>query len=147
MKKIIPCIVLAFCFYLTKAIAQPEVTITATIKQANPEDFMQMLRERQKPVLVQRLQIREDLAEQIIAVQVWAAPFLRKINSDFHYDHKITLEEEILLVKELNEEKEKKYKAILQNDELAKAVTNFYTDMIRNKTWPDGVGVQRTSAQ
>lgn len=122
------------------SISISEAQVAATLTLSTPDEFLQMLRDRQKPVLITKFYLTDNLAEQIIGVQVWAAPLLRKINEDYHSNKSITLDEEVRLVKELNNEKEKRYTAILQNEALSKKISDFYADMIKNRTWPDGIG-------
>ena len=122
------------------SISISEAQVAATLTLSTPDEFLQMLRDRQKPVLITKFYLTDNLAEQIIGVQVWAAPLLRKINEDYHSNKSITLDEEVRLVKELNNEKEKRYTAILQNEMLSKKISDFYADMIKNRTWPDGIG-------
>ena len=122
------------------SISISEAQVAATLTLSTPDEFLQMLRDRQKPVLITKFYLTDNQAEQIIAVQVWAALLLRKINEDYHSNKSITLDEEVRLVKELNNEKEKRYTAILQNEALSKKISNFYADMIKNRTWPDGIG-------
>ena len=122
------------------SISISEAQVAATLTLSTPDEFLQMLRDRQKPVLITKFYLTDNLAEQIIGVQVWAAPLLRKINEDYHSNKSITLDEEVRLVKELNNEKEKRYTAILQNEALSKKISDFYADMLKNRTWPDGIG-------
>ena len=122
------------------SISISEAQVAATLTLSTPDEFLQMLRDRQKPVLITKFYLTDNQAEQIIAVQVWAAPLLRKINEDYYSNKSITLDEEVRLVKELNNEKEKRYTAILQNEVLSKKISDFYADMIKNRTWPDGIG-------
>ena len=122
------------------SISISEAQVAATLTLSTPDEFLQMLRDRQKPALITKFYLTDNLAEQIIGVQVWAAPLLRKINEDYHSNKSITLDEEVRLVKELNNEKEKRYTAILQNEVLSKKISDFYADMLKNRTWPDGIG-------
>jgi hypothetical protein len=129
MKKILYTAVAIFCSLI---ITDLKAQASANITQGTPEEFLQMLRERQKPVLISKLKLTDEQAEKIIVVQVWAAPYLRKIAFETPEDQKKGE------VKLLNDEKEKKYKSILVNDEQVKKVIEFYADMLKNRTWPDG---------
>ena len=122
------------------SISISEAQVAATLTLSTPDEFLQMLRDRQKPALITKFYLTDNQAEQIIAVQVWAAPLLRKINEDYYSNKSITLDEELRLIKELNNEKEKRYTAILQNEALSKKISDFYADMLKNRTWPDGIG-------
>ena len=73
------------------SISISEAQVAATLTLSTPDEFLQMLRDRQKPVLITKFYLTDNLAEQIIAVQVWAAPLLRKINEDYHSNKSITL--------------------------------------------------------
>jgi hypothetical protein len=108
--------------------AQLEGTITTT----SPESFLTYLRDRQKPVLISKLKLTDEEAEKVIAVQVWAAPYLRNISFDMPEEQKQSAT--VLL----NEEKKKKYKAIPLTDEKVEEVILFYTNMLKNQSWPDG---------
>ena len=118
-----------FCLSTVTLSAQAQGTITST----TPEEFLQFLREKQKPSLINQLKLTDEQAEKIIAIQAWAAPILRKISFETTEDQKP------ILIKQLNEEKEKRYRAITLTENQVEAVIEFYANMLKNRTWPDGV--------
>jgi hypothetical protein len=103
-----------------------------TISLSSPADMLEMLREKQKPALISNLKLTDEQAEKVIAIQVWAAPQLRKISFDTPID------QQPALIDQLNAEKKKKYQAIPLSDEKVTAVINFYADMLKNGSWPGG---------
>ena len=126
MKKFIPIFVIFFILNITYLNAQGVIT------RGSPEEFIQMLRDRQKPSLITHLYLTEKQAEGVIAVQVWAAPFLYKIVKETQEYQK-----PVELLK-LADEKEKKYKEIPLTEDQVKGVILFYSEMLKNKTWPEG---------
>lgn len=128
MRKIVTLIVVLAAALPALSQAQLEGTITTT----SPESFLTYLRDRQKPVLISKLKLTDEEAEKVIAVQVWAAPYLRNISFDMPEEQKQSAT--VLL----NEEKKKKYKAIPLSDEKVEEVIQFYANMLKNKSWPDG---------
>lgn len=128
MRKIVTLMVVLAVALPALSQAQLEGTITTT----SPESFLNYLRDRQKPVLISKLKLTDEQAEKVIAVQVWAAPYLRNIAFDTPEEKKQSAT--VLL----NEEKKKKYKAIPLSDEKVEEVIQFYANMLKNRSWPDG---------
>lgn len=128
MRKIVALIVVLAVALPALSQAELEGTITTT----SPESFLTYLRDRQKPVLISKLKLTDEEAEKVIEVQVWAAPYLRNITFDLPEEQKQSAT--VLL----NEEKKKKYKAIPLSDEKVEQVIQFYANMLKNKSWPDG---------
>lgn len=128
MRKIVTLIVVLAVALPALSQAQLEGTITTS----SPESFLTYLRDRQKPALVSKLKLTDEQAEKVIEVQVWAAPYLRNITFDMPEEQK---QSAIVL---LNEGKKKKYKSIPLSDEKVEEVIQFYANMLKNKSWPDG---------
>lgn len=126
MKKIVTFIVVVVLAFPIVANSQ------GTITTSSPESFLTYLRDRQKPALISKLNLTDEQAEKVIEVQVWAAPYLRNISFDMPEEQKQSAT--VLL----NEEKKKKYKAIPLSDEKIEQVIQFYANMLKNKSWPDG---------
>ncbi|TAJ58049.1 MAG: hypothetical protein EPO58_06215 [Chitinophagaceae bacterium] len=117
------------------AIALPALSqaqLEGTITTSSPESFLTYLRDRQKPALISKLKLTDEQAEKVIEVQVWVAPYLRKITFDMPEEQKKST------TVFLDEEKKKKYKAIPLSDEKVEEVIQFYANMLKNKSWPDG---------
>ena len=74
MKKFFSLLLISFI----GSISISEAQVAATLTLSTPDEFLQMLRDRQKPVLITKFYLTDNQAEQIIAVQVWAAPLLPK---------------------------------------------------------------------
>lgn len=126
MKKIVT-------FVVVVVLALPIVANSqGTITTSSPESFLAYLRDRQKPALISKLKLTDEQAEKVIEVQVWAAPYLRKISFDMP---EVQKQSAIVL---LDEEKKKKYKAIPLSDEKVEEVILFYANMLKNQSWPDG---------
>lgn len=73
------------------AVALPALSqaqLEGTIITASPESFLASLRDRQKPALISKLKLTDEQAEKVIAVQVWAAPYLRNISFDMPEEKK-----------------------------------------------------------
>ncbi len=117
MKKVIALLTIAFCCTLTVAMAQP-----GGGQQMDPAQMLEMMKQRVKPGLIEKTKLTDAQADKVLEIQLWAQTQNRGLRD-------LSEEERTKKMKETNDEKEKKFKAIPLTDDQIKAVNDFYEEM------------------
>jgi len=128
MKKVIALLTIAFCCTLTVAMAQP-----GGGQQMDPAQMLEMMKQRIKPGLNEKTKLTDAQADKVLEIQLWAQTQNRGLRD-------LSEEERTKKMKETNDEKEKKFKAIPLTDDQIKAVNEFYAEMRRNRPGGGGGG-------
>ena len=101
----------------------------------DPAQMLEMMKQRVKPQLIEKTKLTDAQADKVLEVQVWASGQMRGLRE-------LADDQRAAKMKEVNDEREKKLKAIPLTDEQVKAVTDFYEEMRKNR---QGRGVRRNS--
>lgn len=117
MKKVIALLTIAFCCSLTITMAQP-----GGGQQMDPAQMLEMMKQRIKPGLIEKTKLSDAQADKVLEVQLWAQQQNRGLRD-------LSEEDRAKKMKETNEEREKKLKAIPLTDDQIKAVNDFYEEM------------------
>lgn len=117
MKKVIALLTIAFCCSLTVAMAQP-----GGGQQMDPAQMLEMMKQRVKPQLIEKTKLTDAQADKVLEVQLWAQQQNRGLRD-------LSEEDRAKKMKEVSEEREKKFKAIPLTDDQIKAVNDFYEEM------------------
>ncbi|MFZ6025960.1 MAG: hypothetical protein ACOYVG_16080 [Bacteroidota bacterium] len=126
MKKVIALLTIAFCCTLIVAMAQP-----GGGQQMDTAQILEMMKQRIKPGLMEKTKLTDAQADKVLEIQLWAQQQNRGLRD-------LDKEDRIKKLKETNNEREKKLKAIPLTDDQVKAVNDFYAEMRRNR--PGGGG-------
>ncbi|MBX9732978.1 MAG: hypothetical protein K2X37_02870 [Chitinophagaceae bacterium] len=94
----------------------------------SPEQMIEMMKQRVKPGLIEKTKITDAQADKVIEAMVAAQGQMRGMRD-------MTPEEREKKMKEVNDERTKKFKAIPLTDDQVKAV-NQYLDEMRNNRGP-----------
>lgn len=119
MKKLLAILTIAFCCTLTTAMAQGG-------GQMDPAQMLEMMKQRIKPQLIEKTKLTDAQADKVLEVQVWAQQQMRGLRD-------LSEEDRAKKMKETNDEREKKLKAIPLTDDQVKAVNDFYEEMRKNR--------------
>ena len=115
MKKVIALLTIAFCCSFTVAMAQPG-------QQMDPAQMLEMMKQRVKPQLIEKTKLTDAQADKVLEIQIWAQQQNRGLRE-------LSEEDRNKKMKETNDEREKKFKAIPLTDDQIKAVNEFYEEM------------------
>lgn len=114
MKKIISLAVFALALSLGSVQAQGG--------QMDPAQMLEMMKQRVKPQMIEKTKLTDAQADKVLEVQVWAQQQNRGLRD-------LSEEDRAKKMKEVSEEREKKFKAIPLTDDQIKAVNDFYEEM------------------
>lgn len=126
MKKIITVAVFALICSLNTAQAQGG-------GQMDPAQMLEMMKQRVKPQLVEKTKLTDAQADKVLEIQLWSQGETRGMRE-------LSEEERAAKMKTVNEEKNKKFKAIPLTDDQIKAVNDFYEEMRKNRPQRGGGG-------
>lgn len=101
--------------------------------QMDPAQMLEMMKQRVKPQMIEKTKLTDAQADKVLEVQVWAQTQMRGLRD-------LSEEDRTKKMKETNEEREKKLKAIPLSDDQIKAVNEFYEEMRRNRQRGGGGG-------
>ncbi len=132
MKKLCALLSVVLCCTATTLFAQPPGG-----GQMDPAAMLQRMKERQKPMLMEKTKLTDAQADKVLEAQVWAMGEMRGMRD-------LAEDQRAAKMKSVNEEKEKKWKAIPLTDDQIKAVNAFYEEMRKNR--PQGGGGPRQGA-
>lgn len=93
--------------------------------QMDPAQMLEMMKQRVKPGLMEKTKLSDAQADKVLEVNLWAQQQRRGFRE-------LSEEDRAKKAKEIQEEVNKKYKAIPLTDEQIKAVDDFYAEMRRN---------------
>lgn len=115
-------------FLLTVVFAVSLSQVSAQQGPPSPEQMIEMMKQRVKPGLIEKTKITDAQADKVIEAMVAAQGQMRGMRD-------MTPEEREKKMKEVNDERTKKFKAIPLTDDQVKAV-NQYLDEMRNNRGP-----------
>lgn len=121
MKKIILSLVIALGCSFATAYAQPPGG-----GQMDPAQMLEMMKQRMKPALIEKTKLTDAQADKVLEIQLWAQGESRGMRE-------MGEEDRAKKMKEVNDERVKKYKAIPLTDDQIKAVNDFYEEMRKNR--------------
>jgi len=124
MKKVIG--LLAIVLISTAAMAQG-----GGGQQMDPAQMLEMMKQRIKPGLMEKTKLTDAQADKVLEIQLWAQQQNRGLRD-------LSEEDRTKKMKETNEEREKKMKAIPLTDDQIKAVNEYYAEMRRNRAGGGG---------
>lgn len=101
--------------------------------QQDPAQMLEMLKQRVKPQLMEKTKLSDAQCDKVLEIQVSMMGAQRGLRE-------LSEEERAKKIKEINEEREKKYKAIPLTDDQIKAVNDFYEEMRKNRQRGGGGG-------
>lgn len=90
--------------------------------QMDPAQMLEMMKQRIKPGLIEKTKLTDAQADKVLEIQLWSQGEMRGMRE-------LSEEERAAKTKSVNEEKNKKYKAIPLTDDQIKAVNDFYEEM------------------
>jgi formate-dependent nitrite reductase cytochrome c552 subunit len=90
--------------------------------QMDPAQMLEMLKQRVKPQLMEKTKLTDVQCDKVLEIQVTMQGAQRGLRD-------LSEEERATKMKEINAEREKKYKAIPLTDDQIKAVNDFYEEM------------------
>lgn len=93
--------------------------------QMDPAQMLEMMKQRVKPGLMEKTKLSDAQADKVLEVNLWAQQQRRGFRE-------LSEEDRAKKTKEIQEEVNKKYKAIPLTDDQIKAVDEFYAEMRRN---------------
>lgn len=117
-------------FFLTVIFATSLSQVSAQQGPPSPEQMIEMMKQRVKPGLIEKTKITDAQADKVIEAMVWAQGQMRGMRD-------MSQEEREKKMKEVNDERTKKFKAIPLTEDQVKAV-NQYLDEMRNNRGPRG---------
>ena len=117
-------------FFLTVIFATSLSQVSAQQGHPSPEQVIEMMKQRVKPGLIEKTKITDAQADKVIETLVWAQGQMRGMRD-------MSQEEREKKMKEVNDERTKKFKAIPLTEDQVKAV-NQYLDEMRNNRGPRG---------
>lgn len=129
MKKVFALLTFVFCCAATTVIAQPP----GGGMQMDPAAMLQRMKERVKPQLIEKVKLTDEQADKILEAQVWAQGQMRGLRD-------LAEDQRAAKMKEVTEEKEKKWKAIPLTDDQIKATNAFFEEMRKNRPGGGGTG-------
>jgi Spy/CpxP family protein refolding chaperone len=113
-------------FLLTVVFAVSLSQVSAQQGPPSPEQMLEMMKQRVKPGLIEKTKITDAQADKVLEIQVWAQQQNRGLRD-------LSEEDRTKKMKENNEEREKRLKAIPLTDDQIKAVNDFYEEMRKNR--------------
>lgn len=119
MKKLLAILTIAFCCTLTTAMAQGG-------GQMDPAQMLEMMKQRVKPQLIEKTKLTDAQADKVLEVQLWSQLQMRGLRD-------LSEDDRAKKMKETNDEREKKLKAIPLTDDQIKAVNDFYEEQRKNR--------------
>ncbi len=122
MKKVIALLSFAFCCSVTTLIAQPP----GGGQPMDPAAMLERMKERIKPPLIEKTKLSDVQADKVLETQVWAQTQMRSTRD-------LAEDQRAAKMKEINEERAKKLKAIPLSDEKVKSVNDFFEEMRKNR--------------
>lgn len=90
--------------------------------QMDPAQALEMMKQRIKPQMIEKTKLTDAQADKVLEVQLWAQMQNRGLRD-------LSEEDRNKKMKETNEEREKKLKAIPLTDDQIKAVNDFYEEL------------------
>ncbi|MBX9781240.1 MAG: hypothetical protein K2X26_12905 [Chitinophagaceae bacterium] len=117
-------------FFLTVIFATSLSQVSAQQGPPSPEQVIEMMKQRVKPGLIEKTKITDAQADKVIETLVWAQGQMRGMRD-------MSQEEREKKMKEVNDERTKKFKAIPLTEDQVKAVKQ-YLDEMRNNRGPRG---------
>ncbi len=127
MKKVIALMSVSLCCAATTLLAQPP----GGGQQRDPAAMLQMMKERVKPQMMEKTKLTDAQCDKVLEIQIWAQTEMRGARD-------LAEDQRAAKMKTVNEEKEKKWKAIPLTDDQIKAVNAFYEEQRKNR--PQGGG-------
>jgi hypothetical protein len=121
MKKIILVACMAIFGFTATAIAQPPGG-----GQMDPAQMLEMMKQRVKPGLIEKTKLTDAQADKVLEIQLWSQGESRGLRD-------MSEEDRAKKMKELGDERNKKYKAIPLTDDQIKAVNEYWEEMRRNR--------------
>lgn len=118
MKKIV--------LFLTVIFAVSLGQVSAQQGPPTPEQMIEMMKQRVKPSLIEKTKITDAQADKVIETMVWAQGQMRGMRD-------LSPEEREKKMKEVNDERTKKFKAIPLTDDQVKSVNGFLDEMRNNR--------------
>ncbi len=100
--------------------------ISAQQGPPTPEQMIEMMKQRVKPSLIEKTKITDAQADKVIETMVWAQGQMRGMRD-------LSPEEREKKMKEVNDERTKKFKAIPLTDDQVKSVNGFLDEMRNNR--------------
>jgi formate-dependent nitrite reductase cytochrome c552 subunit len=94
--------------------------------QMDPAQMLEMLKQRVKPQLMEKTKLTDAQCDKVLEIQISMMGAQRGLRE-------LSDEERAKKMKEINDEREKKYKAIPLTDDQIKAVNDFYEEMRKNR--------------
>jgi Spy/CpxP family protein refolding chaperone len=88
----------------------------------DPAQMLEMMKQRVKPQLIEKTKLTDAQADKVLEIQVAAQGQMRGMRD-------LSEDQRAAKMKEVNDEKEKKFKAIPLTDDQIKAVNDFYEEM------------------
>lgn len=116
--------------FLTVVFAISVIQVSAQQGPPSPEQMIEMMKQRVKPSLIEKTKITDAQADKVIETMVWSQGQMRGMRD-------LSPEEREKKMKEVAEERTKKFKAIPLTEDQVKAV-NQYLDEMRNNRGPRG---------
>ncbi|MCA6438861.1 MAG: hypothetical protein ACRC0I_01690 [Sediminibacterium sp.] len=116
--------------FLTVVFAISVSQVSAQQGPPSPEQMIEMMKQRVKPSLIEKTKITDAQADKVIETMVWSQGQMRGMRD-------LSPEEREKKMKEVAEERTKKFKAIPLTEDQVKAV-NQYLDEMRNNRGPRG---------
>lgn len=90
--------------------------------QMDPAQMLEMMKQRIKPQLIEKTKLTDAQADKVLEIQIAMQGAQRGLRD-------LSEEERATKMKEINTEREKKYKSIPLTDDQIKAVNDFYEEM------------------
>lgn len=123
MKKLCALLSVVLCCTATTLLAQPP---GGGGGQMDPAAMVQRMKERVKPMLIEKTKLSDAQADKVIEAQVWAMGEMRSARD-------LAEDQRAAKMKSINEEKEKKWKDIPLTDDQIKSVNTFFEEMRKNR--------------
>lgn len=122
MKKVFGLLTIAICCAFGSLIAQPP----GGGQQMDPAQMLEMMKQRVKPQLMEKTKLTDAQCDKVLEIQVAMQGSQRGLRD-------LSEEERATKMKEINVEREKKYKAIPLTEDQIKSVNEFYEEMRKNR--------------
>lgn len=126
MQKLCALLSVVLCCTTTVLLAQPPGG-----GQMDPAAMVQRMKERMKPMLIEKTKLSDAQADKVIETQVCAMGEMRGMRD-------LTEDQRAAKMKSINEEKEKKWKDIPLTDDQIKSVNTFFEEMRKNRMQGSG---------
>jgi hypothetical protein len=122
MKKVFGLLTIAICCSIGSLIAQPP----GGGQQMDPAQMLEMMKQRVKPQMMEKTKLTDAQCDKVLEIQLWAQGETRGARE-------MSEEDRAKKMKEVNDEKSKKMKAIPLTDDQIKSVNEFYDEMRKNR--------------